>query len=152
VLTATIDPRFAGYREPAAQAALSRRILDSVSALPGVQSATAGLCAALMGCSRASVIAVDGHPAQQDDPPAWINPVYPNYFETVRIPLVMGRGFGPGDRPGSPHVAIVTEALARYYFPGENPLGKHFIDISTSDSIEIIGVIRDVKFVNPRDP
>jgi predicted permease len=152
VIAATIDARFAGYREPAAQAALSRRLLDRLSALPGVQSATAGLCAVLMGCSRASAIAVDGRPPQPDDPRAPINPVYPNYFETVRIPLVMGRGFGAGDRPGSPPVAVATEAFARYYFPGENPLGRHFTESATADSIEIIGVVRDMKFVNPRDP
>jgi hypothetical protein len=104
-----------------------------------------------MGCSRAAVVNVEGRPSQADDPSIWINPVSPNYFQTAGIPLVMGRSFGHQDRPGSTHVAVVTEALARFYFPGQNPIGKRFTERASVDSIEIVGVARDVKFVSPRD-
>jgi macrolide transport system ATP-binding/permease protein len=151
IISATLNPRLAGYRDDAAQARLGERLIERLSALPGVKSASVGLCAVLMGCSRAAVVNVDGRDAQPDDPRIWINPVSTNYFETAGIPLVMGRGFGPGDRPGSTHVAVVTEALARFYFPDQNPLGKRFTERDGGDPVEIVGVLRDVKFVTPRD-
>jgi ABC-type antimicrobial peptide transport system permease subunit len=84
----------------------------------------------------------------------WLNSVSPNYFETMGIPIVGGRSFGPGDRSGAPRVAVVSEALARSYFP-EQALGKRFMLVSGLDergeTVEIIGVIRDIRFVNPKD-
>lgn len=155
LVSVTINARLAGYQDDGEFTRLGQRLIDRVSALPGVKSASIGLCAVLMGCSRAAIVTVDGHPPQPEDPPIWINPVSRNYFETAGMPIVMGRGFGAQDRPGSAGVAVVTEALARFYFPGQSALGKRFRERSTgrqgSVPIEIVGVVRDVRFVNPRD-
>jgi len=152
VVSVTINPRFAGYRDDATQARLSQRLLDRLAVLPGVRSASAGLCAVLMGCSRRAVVNFEGHETQPGEQEVWINPVYPNYFETVGAAILKGRSFGTDDRSGSTRVAVVTDALARYYFPGQNPLGKRFTERSAAEPVEIIGVVRDMKFVNPRDP
>jgi len=155
LISTTVNARFAGYRDDGAQARLGQRLVERLSAVPGVRSASIGLCAVAEGCSRMRVVSMDGREAQADDPAIWINPVSPNYFATAGIPIVMGRGFGPQDRPGSPRVAVVTDALARYYFPDGSALGKRFMERVESgppaDPIEIVGVLRDIKFVNPRD-
>ena len=155
ILSVTINARVAGYRDDLEHARLGRRLVDRISSLPGVKSVSLGLCAVLMGCSRAAVVDMEGHQPQPNDPPIWINPVSDNYFETPGMPLVMGRGFGRQDRPGAAAVAVVTEALARFYYPDQNPLGKRFTQRSGAGQrtgpIEIVGVVRDVKFVNPRD-
>ncbi|MEO8596660.1 MAG: ABC transporter permease [Candidatus Solibacter sp.] len=151
LLSAIVDAAPAGYRDGASQALLGERLVERLSGVPGVKSASVGLCAVVMGCSRASVVNFEGRTSRPDDPSIWINPVSPNYFETVGIPLVMGRGFGPQDHAGSPHVAVVTDALARFYFPGQNALGKRYIERDGGEAVEIVGVARDVKFVSPRD-
>jgi predicted permease len=139
LLSVTLNLGLAGYRDGAEQVRVGQRIADRIAAMPGVKSVGVGLCAVLMGCSRSA----------EGDPTVWLNPVSPNYLETAGIPIVAGRGFGPEDRAGSPRVAVVTEAFARYRFPGESPLGKSFED--RNEAAEIVGVARDVRFVSPRD-
>jgi predicted permease len=154
IITATVNSKVAGYLDADDQSRLARRVVERLSALPGVESASAGLCAVMMGCSRMTGVNVEGHSYQPGDPRIWINPVSPNYFETAGMRLIMGRSFGRQDTPGSPRVAVVTEALARHHLPGHNPVGKRFTEARGAVSgppIEIIGVVRDVKFVNPRD-
>ena len=130
ILSVTIDPGRAGYRDPASQGRLAAQLMERLSAVPGVKSASVGLCAVLMGCSRAAVVSIESRVPQADDPSTWINPVSPDYFETVGIPIAIGRSFGSQDRPGSMPVAIVTEAFARFYFPGQTPIGKRFAEPS----------------------
>jgi predicted permease len=66
------------------------------------------------------------------------------YFETLRIPLMMGRAFGEGDRQGSPPVLIVNETAARTFWPGENALGQA---IEWGDTrFEVVGVAKDGKY------
>jgi predicted permease len=152
IISATVDARFAGYRDDAAQAQLGRRLVERLSAVPGVKSASVGLCAVLMGCSRMGTVDFSGGGSGS----IWINPVSANYFETAGMPVVDGRGFGPQDRRGAPPVAVVTESLARYHFPTSRAVGQRFTQRSgpgvPAEDVEIVGVVRDVKFVNPRDP
>ena len=79
--------------------------------------------------------------------------VAPNYFATMGIPVVAGRGFTERDDRRAPQVAIINEAAANKFFPGENPVGRRFGD-SPEDSgeIEIVGVLRDVRYNSLREP
>lgn len=153
IISVTTDPRTAGYRDDETQARLGRELVEKLSAVPGVRSASVALCAVLMGCSRMAEIETEAGPAGETS--IWLNSVSPNYFETTGIPMLAGRAFSPTDRLGAPRVAIVSEALAHFYFPGQQAIGKRFTPVFSSgergDAIEIIGVVRDVKFVNPRD-
>ena len=90
------------------------------------------------------------------------NVVGNQFFKTLRIPIVAGRGFGEQETPGSPKVAVINESLARSRFPGQNPIGKRFvIDPRDSDGrggvvlpqnlIEIVGVCGDTRYMNLRD-
>ena len=75
--------------------------------------------------------------------------VSPGYFRTLGIPLLRGRDFDAGDRPGSPPVAIISNTMARRYFPGENPIGqrlKHGGPHQDNPFREIVGVVGDVKY------
>ena len=76
--------------------------------------------------------------------------VSPRYFETLGIPLIAGRDFDFRD-VGRPRVAIVNQAMARRYFPGVNPIGKH-VAIGSEQSYEIVGLAGDAKTVELRDP
>jgi putative ABC transport system permease protein len=94
---------------------------------------------------------IEGRPvAKSDEPSTSVRTVTPNYFGTMRIPLLQGRDFTDGDDAASTPVVVVNEAFARQFFPGENPIGKHFKPgISTTGKApmrEIVGVVGNVKF------
>jgi putative ABC transport system permease protein len=71
----------------------------------------------------------------------------PDYFRTMRIPIVKGRSFTEQDTKGAPRVAIVNEALARKHWPGQDPIGKRFRFYGPPDQtswFQIVGVVEDV--------
>lgn len=82
--------------------------------------------------------------------------VYPNYFQTVGMPLVAGRDFSTADlAANSPAVCIVNETFVREVFPAENPIGKPCMvgrrhHATTSEPFSIVGVVRDSRYMNPR--
>jgi predicted permease len=83
------------------------------------------------------------------------NAIAPRFFETIGIPLLLGRDFSAGDGSTAPKVAIVGEETARQYFAGQSPMGRrlHLEDSDGSDDVEIVGVARDIKIVSVRhDP
>jgi predicted permease len=90
-----------------------------------------------------------------DDALTWFNFVSPDYFETLRTPLLAGRGFDNRDVTTSPRVAIVNQTFARKFFPGANPVGKSFrIPDSTIKSpagIQIVGLVIDSKYSTLRE-
>jgi predicted permease len=76
--------------------------------------------------------------------------VHENYFATLEIPLLRGRGFTAQDDARTPNVAIVSQAFAREFFSNEEVLGKRVTMIRGKREIEIIGVVADAKFTNQR--
>jgi predicted permease len=96
---------------------------------------------------------IQGRPAQgKGGLQMWMMVVSPEFFDTMQIPRLRGRNFEPRDREtDAPAVAIVNEAVARQYFPGDDPIGKRFGDSpEETGRIEIIGVVRDAKYSNLR--
>ncbi len=80
------------------------------------------------------------------------NTVGIDFFPTLGIPIVAGRGFGPQDTATSPKVGIINQALARKRFPNTNPIGKRFkADSDTSDWIQIVGICADTRYSDLRD-
>ena len=69
----------------------------------------------------------------------------PGYFETMRIPLAAGRAFERGDNASAPPRVVVSESLAARLFPREQAIGRHLSLASTSQTVEIVGVVGDVK-------
>jgi predicted permease len=75
-----------------------------------------------------------------------------NYFSTMEIPLLRGRGFNEQEDAGAPSVAIISETFARKYFPDQDPIGKRIgFDEKTEGKIEIIGIARDTKYNSQRE-
>ena len=139
VVTATIDPNSSGYsREQVLP--LVDRLLAAIRAIPGVETAAVTTCGLMTNCSYSSGYAVEGVGTGIQLNNNWIAP---SYFATVGIPFVAGRDFTDRDTAQSPRVAIISESIARRFFPGQNPLGRR-LGRGELDT-EIVGVVRDVR-------
>jgi predicted permease len=127
-------------------------LLRRVSAIPGVEGAALSTGGPFLYVPGSGPIHVPGQPPKGDVYNCgriWISP---GFFRTMGTPLAMGRDFGPRDSaPNAPRVAIVNEALAREYFPGQNPLGRFFSSSEAGPPIEIVAVARDTKFDSLRE-
>jgi predicted permease len=106
------------------------------------------------GLSYGQNIEAEGRPRDASDDVVWFNFVGPRFFETIGVP-VRGRDFRDEDDERSPSVAVISEALARKYFPGGNPVGRHIrttacVRCSTTVDVEVVGVAADVTYTNLR--
>jgi len=150
VLLATLDPSRTGY----SRAQLARpyqEILERLRALPQVRSATLSGVTPVLGAGANRDATVEGY---QDKPGElrylaenWVGP---GYFETFGTPLLRGRDFTFQDE-GGPRAAIVNQAMARHYFEDGNPLGKHVTFDGDTKPYEIVGVVGDAKYIDPRE-
>jgi predicted permease len=147
VLVMTIEPSLAGYKD-ARLAILYQEVLDRVTAIPGVRSASLARFGLIGAGYSGRRVWIPGYtPANERDRNVAFNVVGPKFFETSGIPLVAGREFGPGDTATSPKVAIVNEKFARAYFNGDSPLGRRLgFGPKASEDLEIVGVVRDAKY------
>ena len=98
--------------------------------------------------------AIDGGQTYRENerPLAELQIVTPGYFDTVNIPIRLGRDFGDGDRLGRPQVAIVNERLAREAFGSDDPLGRIIRTGMTPESMngmQIVGVVADARQRSP---
>jgi hypothetical protein len=125
-----------------------RQTVDQVRAVPGVESAAVARDFPLGGADPSTPILTEGK-APTPVPGEIVTryrAVSDDYFRTLQIPLLQGRAFGPGDTASSPAVAIVSESLARKYWPGENAVGKRLKPkIAGSTWCEVVGVAADVR-------
>jgi putative ABC transport system permease protein len=147
VVTFSLDADGTGL-EGEALTALHRQILARLRALPGVQHATLATVPPLSGNEDGKAIAIPGfEPASADDLNAQVDTVGPDYFATFGIPVVRGRAITEADTQQAPHVALLSESAARYYFPGADPIGRQMeIKGSTTLHPEIVGIVPDVMY------
>jgi putative ABC transport system permease protein len=152
VMTASLDLPDAKYSDPK-KAEFFRELTPLLNALPGVQSAAAVFPLPMSGDEIRTSFQIEGRPvAKSDEPHTSIRGVTPNYFGTMRIPLLQGRDFTERDEAKATPVLIVNQAFAQQFFPGENPVGQHIrAGISnsgpgTAPMREIVGVVGNVKF------
>jgi putative ABC transport system permease protein len=116
-----------------------------------VQSAAAVFPLPMSGDEIRTSFQIEGRPvAKSDESHTSIRAVTPNYFGTMRIPLLQGREFTERDDSKATKVLIVNQAFAQQFFPGENPIGKHILagiaNAGEPPMREIIGVVGNVKF------
>ncbi len=137
LLTMQLEFPASRYRDNAQVMSFITELNERLAALPGVESVGVADSLPLSPVGSFSSIAIEGKAdlkAKPDEPlsgvsgpSAFFSRVSPGYFRTLGIPLRQGREFGPQDRQGSLPVAIINEAMAHRYWPGENPLGKRLI-------------------------
>ncbi len=156
VVTTRIALPSASYPKPQDSTAFFKKLLERVSVLPGVQSAAAAWWIPLSGSDISFNFNVQERPLPEGQQPvAQVNVVTPEYFQTLRTPIALGRAFNERDDRNAPPVVIVSESFAKQYFPGENPIGKRIIpNGSDSDGKppvrEIVGVVTDVHLISLR--
>jgi predicted permease len=130
----------------------SQDLLALFEAVPGVRSATITGYFPLAGVGAMRPANVEGYQAQQGERRFLSeNWVAPRYFETLGIPLVMGRDFSLQDA-GRPRVAIVNETLVQYFFGDANPIGRHITFDGDTQAYEIVGVVRSAKSSDLQEP
>jgi predicted permease len=138
-------PTMVGYDIPR-EYNLYWQVLEKLNALPGVQSASLSRLQLFSGYwSRP--ISVPGYvPGAREDLQVSCNTTAPKFFATLGIPFLLGRDFTPADSATAPKVAIISEGMARQYFQGENPIGKHFrfTDEDATGDLEVVGVVKDI--------
>jgi predicted permease len=146
-----VDPVSAGYRGDQVGRQMEL-LLDRVRALPGVRVATFSENGLFSGSESGEDLKdVEGFTARSDhDLETRFDQIGPQYFTHVGIPVLLGRGIDERDLPGAPRVAVVNETMAKFYFPGVNPVGKHF-STNRDVRLEIVGVVRDVRDHDLRD-
>src|SRR5580658_6662815 len=135
--------------QPDKRRAFVRDVVQRMKSLPGVQSVSAASTLPLTGFWGATDFLVEGQPIPKagETPNADNRFVTPDYFSTMRIPLLQGREFTEADGVDGRHVAIVDEALARHYLLGSSPIGKR-LNLGTEEKPEwweVIGEAGDVK-------
>jgi predicted permease len=120
------------------------QLTERVKALPGVESATTAALTPFSNAIFKNGIVIEGWQSMPGENIAIdSNRVGPGYHEALGIPLALGRGFTEHDNANASRVVIINEAMARTYFPNQNPLGKRFSLGEGRPWLEIIGVTRD---------
>ncbi len=146
-LEASIDLARQGY-DRARGAAMFEALLERVRAIPGVRFAALGRTTPVQSAGMRTSIESDGYtPAKDEIPQADLNIVTPGFFAALGGRLLAGRDFDARDTATGPPVAIVSEAMARKFWPGVNPVGRRIMNLGPPGvGGEVIGVVRDVRF------
>ena len=160
-----IDPSLNGYNDQRMKIFYTR-LSDELASLPGVKSVSLASVRILEDNEWDSGMTVEGFsPAKPDEhAQPFMNQISPNYFATLGVPILSGRDFnlndnrevkdGPNDYDWTPTAVIINETFARKFFAGRNPIGLHIgfgTDPGTPTPMEIIGVVKDIKYTNLRD-
>ena len=135
-----------------------RVLLDRLRAIPGVSAAAIGNDLPLDGGGSASFYAAEGQAAvnAQNMPRIYVHRVTPDFFGTLRIPIVSGRTFSESETSPSSPVVIVSEGVVKRFWPGQDPIGKRvkFGSLTSSNPwMSIVGVVAEVKYRGlPQNP
>jgi len=158
LLVADLPLSLTAYSKPQQRFEFFDRLVERAKSLPGVRSAGAASFLPVSGGGGALHFNINGRPPKS--PHDYTVPGYrtvtPNYFETLGMPLVQGRFFTAADTEKAPPVVVINSAMARTYFPVENPLGKRLqlgaIPESDVPWMEVVGVVGDVRQGLDLDP
>ena len=138
------------YKEDPQRAAFYSDLVQRVKSYPGVESAAVVNFLPLGGSNSSDSYLVEGEPEPQpgQENEGRYRVASPDYFRTMGISVIQGRGFTEQDKADAPPVVIVNETLARQHWPGQSPIGKRIRFYGPLDKapwMEVVGVIADVK-------
>ena len=155
MLLVNIDARLAGYK-PAELPGFYQQVLERLGTIANVQSVTVATYSPFSGHMRTSSIKLPGFtPATGEDPLVEDMLVGPRYAETLGITVMRGRDIEIRDTATGPRVALINEKFVEKYFKDQNPIGRTFTfddETDQGESLEIIGVLADVKTQDTREP
>jgi predicted permease len=126
-----------------------RQLDERIRAIPGVVSVAQAFVVPMGVVSADDPVSVEGRPTEPGEhiPTVMYNDVTPDYFDTLRIPVLSGRAFTEADNEKAPAVAIINQTMARQFWSNENALGKRFsIKGPAGPFIEVVGVVQDGKY------
>ena len=148
ILTLRISPDRSVCRQPAACLAFYNELLRRAREVPGVQETAAANTIPLAVDIPSIPVAVEGYPYVPGKtlwPMFWAGAVTAPYFHLMRIPILLGRAFDESDAEKSESVVIISAGVARRYWPGQNPIGKHLRPVFENSWRTVIGVAADVR-------
>jgi predicted permease len=154
LLTMRLELPEARYKEIPKQTAFRRELLERMNALPGVEASMVSELP-LSGDLLTHNFAIEGRPVEVgDEPELQTLNVAGDYFHTMHIPVLRGRGLTPQDREGAPVVGVVTESFVREYFPNSDPIGARirWARQEPPQWMTVVGVVGDVKHVGLDQP
>ena len=131
------------YAAVATRRRFYRQVLEQAGGLPGVTGAAYVSFLPMLPVGGIWPVAVPGHETGPGLRSGMLRYVTPGYFAIMGIPLLRGRDVGEADTQQSPFVAVVSESFVKRYWPGENPLGRHF-KMAFFDRA-IVGVVGDIR-------
>jgi putative ABC transport system permease protein len=142
------------YSSASAQVEFHRRVIENIRAIPGVIDAAAVRAVPLGGNGEQDdfFLADRPEPAPANRPRALFNAADPNFFATMRIPVLRGREFTEGDSADAPRVIAINRTLAERFFQDRDPIGRSLRIPGVMAAAEIIGVVGDVKQFSVEDP
>jgi predicted permease len=173
VLLVGVNPQQSGYKGQRLRD-FYERLMARVRSTPGVRVASLANITPQAGSRWNDIVSIEGYQWKADERPVVdFNAVSTGYFETLGIPLLLGRDFRTEDNPAftpdpqprqgpgreklgpPPPVAIINETMAKRFYPQSNPIGRRFSNNDKFDiaqSFEIIGVVKDSKYFDIRKP
>ncbi len=146
LLLVRIDPGTGGYKGNEI-GRLAEELRGRFAAIPGVKAVTYSENGLFNGPESMGPIGSEGAgPRPVNEAVVRFDQVGPDYFAAVGIPILLGRDLTKMDTSGSPRVAVINEALAQFYFPNANPIGKRIFWLPMDNlSLEIVGVARNAQ-------
>lgn len=136
------------FPNPEQQTNFYNRVLERVRALPGVQSAGLIDDLPMNGNGSHQPVAIEGQPVLplSEQPEVDVRNITPGYMSAMRTPVIRGRDLSDSDIAGRTPVVLISESMAKRFWPNEDPIGRHLtMSFFPGITREVVGVVGDVK-------
>jgi predicted permease len=126
-----------------------KRLGDRLESLPGVESVSMSRNVPLGYSNNLTDVFIDelAQTGEENKDSVFSTSVGKNFFQTIGTPILMGRDFTERDDEAAPKVAIINQAMADRFWPGQHPLGKRFRLSRDGPPVEVVGIARDWKYL-----
>jgi len=148
VLNLTMDPLEIGFNQQQTRD-FYKSVLTRVGSLPGVVSASTATATPMGYYNNNDTLTIEGYqpPAGQPLPSATYNIISIDYFRTMQIPILRGRAFTDADGENAQYVAILSESMAKKFWPDADSIGRQFqMNTDAKHSMVVVGVVKDVRY------
>ena len=140
-----VDPTATGYTDNARLTALYHQVEQNVDSTPGVVASSFSIFTFGGGAWGDSAHAAGSANGKEEY--VSLNAVGTGYFQAMSLPILMGRGIGPEDTASGRRVAVINQTMAQRVFGNASPLGKEFVVGGLSGGVEVVGVVKDAKYL-----